>query len=748
MEYGGAETHILELSKYLKTGGMEIKIISNGGELFEREISNANIEHITAPFHSRNLLDMRKSRKIIKKIIKSFAPDVVHAHSRIPAFIASGLCKKQKIPLVTTMHYQFKQSWLLKLATKWGDYSLYVSDDIKRYWQKYYDLKEAYLTKTVNGINGELFNNSADTDIRREFDIKPEEKIILTVSRHQIYSSYSAIKLCEIAEDIYAKDKNTRIIIVGDGELFGEIKARADKVNAKLGFNYIIMAGRRSDTHKFCKASALNVGISRSILEAMACEKPVILCGDHGYLGRFSEAVADKCEKTNFTCRGYDYPADINGVLLSEILFCLDPENKDTVKSGILIGADMVRERYGVKKMADDAFSVYKKAVLKYKDYDFVLSGYYGYGNIGDDALLFSVIHNILKKKSDLKICLLTKNPKKWQNRLAGYFCNITAKPRYNFRGVKKAVKKSKAVVFGGGTLLQDSTSSRSFGYYSWILKTAQKFGKKTILYANGIGPVYLKKNQKKAKEVLKNITLATIRDPDSYNYLTGELGAVTDNACLTSDEVLTIGQNGCFDAYKKDFGKHIAKKDNGKSGYIAISVRKWKYVKSDFFAGFAAAVDIICREHGLIPVYILMQPENDRLLSERLSVLNGSAYFADIGGDIEKCLAIVKSAEAVISMRLHTLIFAAIFGIPMIGISYDPKVGSFLKDLYGGDSCTVGLTGFSKNDLTEKFNNLMKNKESAKEKIKNAAKELQKKASENAGLFLKAMEMEAEEDE
>ena len=734
MEYGGAETHIIELSRYLKSIGLDIRVMSNGGALFEKELENAGVEHITAPLNSRNVFDMIKSGKILKKTIREFKPDIVHSHSRIPSFVASGICKKFKIPLVTTMHYQFKQSFLLKLATKWGDYSLYVSDDIKNYWQKYYDLRDGYMKKTVNGINTALFSAGEDTDIHREFSIAPSEKIILNVNRHQTYSAYSAFKLCEIAEDIYAGDKNTRIILVGDGELFGEIKEGANRVNAALGFEYIIMAGRRSDTHRFCRASEVNVGISRSALEAMSCAKPVILCGNHGYLGRFSEEIAPKCEETNFTCRSYDYPAEINKVLLGEIMFCLDPDNKDIVDAGVKYGAAMVAEKYSVKKMGDDAVAVYGQAVLKYrKDYDFVLSGYYGYDNIGDDALLFSVISNILQKKRDLKICLLTKNPKKVRNWLDGYFANITAKHRFNFLSVMRAVKKSKALVFGGGTHLMDSTSSRSFGYYSWKLKYAQKLGKKTILYANGIGPIYLEKNQAKAAVVAENLTMATLRDEDAYNYLL-KLGINKDRAYLTADEVSTIRQNDYFDAYKKDFREYI------KGDYVVVSVRRWKYAGPEFFGKMAAAIDVICRLHNLIPVYIVMQPKNDRLVSERLSQLRGNAYFADVGGDIEKTLSIVRSAKAVISMRLHTLIFAAAFGVPMIGISYDPKVTGFLKPVYGCGDYTIELAEFSKEALIEKFNLLMANEEAARAKISGAAKALCDRASENAGLFLRAM--------
>jgi polysaccharide pyruvyl transferase CsaB len=387
--------------------------------------------------------------------------------------------------------------------------------------------------------------------------------------------------------------------------------------------------------------------------------------------------------------------------------------------------------------MADDAYYAYQKAVLKYKNYDFTLSGYYGGGNIGDDTLLFSIISNILQKKHDLKICLLTKKPKKSQKWLGAYFANVTAKQSFNFFSVRKAVKKSKALVFGGGSLLQDSTSARSFMYYSWLLRYAQKLGKKTVLYANGIGPLYAEKSKKQTEKIIKNITLATIRDEESYNCLTG-VGACKEKIYLTADEALTVKQNKYIDPYKRAFKNFI------KNNYIVVCVRKWRGLGSEFFSQFAAAVEVICREYNLTPVYIAMEP-NDKGISAHLASLNGRAYLAEAGGDIEKTLAVVRSAEAVISMRLHMHVFAAAFGVPMIGVSYDPKIDGFLNSIFGDGRYTIGLNDFSKDRLAEKFNLIMAdNKNGAlKAQIAESAEKLREKAELNAVLFMEAMEFD-----
>jgi polysaccharide pyruvyl transferase CsaB len=413
--------------------------------------------------------------------------------------------------------------------------------------------------------------------------------------------------------------------------------------------------------------------ISRSALEAIACAKPVILCGDYGWAGRFTRENAERCEATNFTLRGFGYPENINQSLLDEILFCLN--NPDNIKSDCEYGAAFINNKYSVKKMAGDVYSVYQKAELKYKDYDFVLGGYYGSNNIGDDALLFLILSNIFKLKNNLKVCVITKNPGKMQKYLDNYFANIVTRWKWNFPGMQKSIKKSRALVFGGGTLLQDLTSSRSLGYYLWLLKTARKFNKKAVLYANGIGPLYNIKNQEKVKKIIEHISLATMRDEDSYNQLI-KLGMAQPKVYLTADEAVTIKDYNMV-MEKEDFKEFI------KNKYVVVSVRRWQGLSLEFFEKFAAAVDNICREHNLTPVYIVMRPKDDRAVSQKLADLNSRAYVADTGGDLGKILAIIKSAEAVISMRLHALIFASAFNVPMIGVCYDQKVRSFLELIY-----------------------------------------------------------------
>ena len=93
LDIGGAETHIVELSKELKRQGHDVAIISNGG-VYVPEVTAAGIRHYQAPLNRRSLPDMLRAGRILEKVIRQERPDVVHAHARIPAFLCGKLRRR------------------------------------------------------------------------------------------------------------------------------------------------------------------------------------------------------------------------------------------------------------------------------------------------------------------------------------------------------------------------------------------------------------------------------------------------------------------------------------------------------------------------------------------------------------------------------------------------------------------------------------------------------------------------------
>ena len=132
MEIGGAETHVLELATDLKNKGYDVIVTSNGG-VYVKELEDVGIKHIKLPLHTKKPSAMIKSFFGLKKIIKEEKPDIVHSHARIPSFILGLLNKFVRFNFVTSAHWVFNTSGILKYITTWGSRSVAVSEDIKKY---------------------------------------------------------------------------------------------------------------------------------------------------------------------------------------------------------------------------------------------------------------------------------------------------------------------------------------------------------------------------------------------------------------------------------------------------------------------------------------------------------------------------------------------------------------------------------------------------------------------------------------
>lgn len=358
MDIGGAETHILELAKELKRRGNEIFVASNGGKYVE-ELQKDGIEHIWAPLHNKNPKNMIKSYKILKRVIIEKKIDLVHSHTRISSFICGILKSKLDFPFVTTAHWTFKVTPVFKLMSNWGENVIAVSEDIKEYLIKNYKINPENIFVTVNGIDTDKF--SKDTkydDIVKEFSMNENSNRIVYISRMDESRALVAKHLVNIAEKLNDKIENLEIVIVGGGDVFEEINSKAININEKLGKRLIIMTNARTDINKFAVAGDICVGVSRAALEMMACEKPIIIAGNEGYIGIFDETKLEKAIETNFCCRGLEMSNE--ELLYNDILKLVNTENKAEMGK---YNREVVKKYYSIEKMVNDCECAYKKTL-------------------------------------------------------------------------------------------------------------------------------------------------------------------------------------------------------------------------------------------------------------------------------------------------------------------------------------------------------------------------------------------------
>lgn len=694
LDIGGAETHIVELSKALAKRGIEITVASNGGA-YEKELAEAGIEHVKIPFHSKNPKCIINAYKMLKKLIFEKKFDVVHAHARIPAFLCHLLHRRYHFRFVTTAHWVFNTRFPYNLLTRWGERSLAVSDDIKAYLTDNYGIEPENIRVTINGINLEKF--SADTDyseMAKEFSFADGAARIVYVSRMDEDRSLAAHKLIEAAPELADKIENLEIVIVGGGNDFEQIKAEADEANARIGRRVIITTGSRTDINKFTAAGDIFIGVSRAALEAMACGKPSIIAGNEGYIGIFDEDKLKVSIDTNFCCRGCA-PTETER-LKNDILTLMTVSDEERTRLGDY-ARRTVAKYYSMSTMADDAIKMYVSCIkhskinevcsaeldtideylinnplrTRTKSSDILISGYYGFGNSGDDSILYAIIREIKQMQPNVRIAALSKVPSV-TSRLYG----IDAINRFNIISVLYRLSRTKLLISGGGSLIQDVTSTKSLAYYLAIINAAKLMGKKVMLYANGIGPVKNHVNYKKVKNTLNRADLITLREPSSYNELK-RFGVDRPKIVVTADPAFNL-----FPASEEEIEKllaHIGADKNKR--YCVAAIRPWKSAGSDFCGAVAAAADYAHEKYGLECIFIQMQPSRDRAVTAACTAqMKTKARIVENELSPDLTLGLVAGAEFVLGMRLHTLIYAAKCGTPVIGVSYDPKVDSIME--------------------------------------------------------------------
>lgn len=665
---GGAETHIVELSKELHRRGYDVIVASNGG-IYAEEIRKYGIRHEEMPMNSRNAAAMFKSYRLLKKLILQEKPDLVHAHARIPAFIAGLVRKSVDFPFVTSAHGVFDTTGILKYVSNWGDRTIAVSEDIKSYLREKYRIPSQNIKVTINGIDTDKFSPGVPTErVAQELGVDREHPVICHVSRLDEESSRFAEQLIESLPEIAAQVKGVQLVIAGGGGREEILKERALAINDLLERRAVIMTGPRTDINEIVALCDVFVGVSRTALEAMACEKPVILAGDAGYMGIFSREKLAEAKADNFCCRVRGHSAADD--LVSDVVLCLQTGDTAEMKELCRFERDVILKEYSVSRMAEDCVEVYEKAVQE--PFRIVMSGYYGFSNAGDEAILNAIHRNLLKLDGNLQVKVLISNPE-----AAKEIYDFDMVDRFHIFRLLRAIWKCDLLISGGGSLLQDRTSTKSIMYYLTIMNLAKFMRKKVMLYANGIGPVIKPANRRRVRAAVSRADLITLRDENSVEELRS-MGVERDDMYVTADPVFT------FDCLSKDSAAELLRSEGVPDDrpFVGVSLRSW-YDLPGFAEKIAVICDEIYRRYDRNIVFLVMQTPNDIEISRQVQELMESpSYILPNRYTTDEIMGMVGCADFVICMRLHTLIFAAHMQVPTLGLVYDPKVKHHLKSL------------------------------------------------------------------
>ncbi len=357
-----------------------------------------------------------------------------------------------------------------------------------------------------------------------------------------------------------------------------------------------------------------------------------------------------------------------------------------------------------------------------------LITGYHGYGNCGDEATLIAIIEGIEKMGLDVEITALSFDPEFTE---AEY--GINAVQRFNVFKVFMAVAGSKVVISGGGTLLQDVSSTRSLLYYLSIIKLAKMLRKRVMVYGNGIGPVNKGFNRRLIGKIVNGVDIITLREELSLNDIKS-MGVTKPPTYVTADPVFNLKSVPDSEAV------YILKREDIPldKPIVGVAIREWKKGKygEEYIREIAIACDSLIRG-GKTVLFVPMQYKTDLTAAQKvMAQMEEQAYILKRAYRPKEILGIVGEMRLVIGMRLHSLIFSAIKNVPMIGIVYDPKVEYYLQVLdmpKAGDIRNERLLGV---DIVRLANDVFENYEKYREILKNKADGLIVKAKKNDKLL------------
>ncbi len=358
-----------------------------------------------------------------------------------------------------------------------------------------------------------------------------------------------------------------------------------------------------------------------------------------------------------------------------------------------------------------------------------LLSGYYGFDNSGDDAILKSIVKDLKEADKNIGIVVLSNNPSKTEK-----VYNVKAVNRFKIFDVIRAMKETDLFISGGGSLLQDITSNRSLWYYLLTMKLAHILRKPFMVYANGIGPIDNRLNRKLTKNILNKAEFITLRDEDSKKFV-DSLGVENKKVLVTADPVFTLNPSDDSRIDEILRGEDIASTDR----LIGVSIRQWENNEL-LIETIKEASREIYKAYGyrflLIPMHY---PEDLNISNE---IINGDnrdyIYVLKNKYSVEEIMGVIRRLDLIVAMRLHSLIYAATQGIPIVGLVYDPKLTGLLKTLEIGNYLDVNKV--NSKDLVENIEYVIKNREELSKNLEEQEAKLEELALKNIEIVLEIL--------
>lgn len=683
---GGAKTHVHSLLQNLSRG-MDITLVCFRDGPFAREAAELGIE--TRVCSGGFFTALREVRRMIAE--EGF--ELVHTHgsrANLAGAILRSTCGR---PVVSTIHSDYRLDYMGRplaaatygvlnvLALRRIKYHVGVSDAMRDLL-----ISRRFPRETTFAIyNGLDFSREPKRHDRAAFcarvgaNVAPGDIVVGAAARlDPVKDLATLVRGFAAAREGHPELK---LIIAGEGPERPALEALAEELGVR---GAVTLAGWLDDMEEFYSALDINTLSSLSetfpyaLTEGAAYRLPTVASA----VGGIPRLIEDG--KTGFLFAPGDW--EKLGARLAQL--ASDPGLRERL--GAAVHERAARE-FSVEATCREQRAVYEEILEREARgrSGVVICGAYGMGNSGDEAILDAIVAEMRAIDPLMPLTVMTRDPAGASARLG-----LTAVHTFNFPRFLAVMRRRALYINGGGSLIQDVTSRRSLWYYLFTLRAAKRLGCKVMMYGCGIGPVKRPGGVERTRRVLNScVDAITLREPDSIEEL-ARFGVTKPEIILASDPALTLPS---APAEEVDAALEAAGAAPG-GKYICFALRLWPGFGEK--AGvFAAAARHAHEAYGLTPVFLPINHLDDGQAAALVAEKLGDTPHVLLPGPMSSALVIglMSRMQVVVSMRLHGLIFAAGQGVPLIGVSYDPKVTAFLRCV---DAGCVPLEGLEEGEL------------------------------------------------
>lgn len=305
LEQGGVETVVCDLVRTLVRAGMETVVVSSGGRMVERVVQSGG-RHLAMDLKSKNPLRFFSRAKTLRRILRDERPDVVCAHSRVPAWLFVWANRTLDLPWITYAHGANSVSWYSAVMTR-GDLIVTPSRFLADYLKRSYGTSDDKIRIVPNHVDTERFDPGRIdaafvAEKRREWGIREGDHVQMAIGRitplKGLDGLIRAFAVCAKADD------RERLVIVGGAEKrhqrhLESLKALAESLLPGRNPPPVVFAGPQEKIPECISIADEIVSANTakpetfglSVAEAYAMNKPVTAMRRFGGVAEVMDAV-------------------------------------------------------------------------------------------------------------------------------------------------------------------------------------------------------------------------------------------------------------------------------------------------------------------------------------------------------------------------------------------------------------------------------------------------------------------------